>query len=299
MPATPETVIAAVDGSPPSTRAVRWAAAEAARTGRALRLVSVHPWPVTAYPEGLVVAHQLRAGMRREARRALSAAAAVVAEDHPDLPVTTSVLEGEVVPRLRAAGQDAALVVLGTRGRGGLAGLVLGSVAVGLATHSTTPVVVVRGTRAEDPGVVAGLDGSGTDDPVLALAFAHAAATGGSVTATHAWGDFPPDGLHLDGAPTFEWAPLAEYARNLAERAVAPWRDKYPDTTVVVDPARGVPAEVLRDRSERAGLLVVGSHGRSRLAGLLLGSTTHAVLHHAACPVAVVPQARPNTGGTG
>ncbi|MCG8917491.1 universal stress protein [Actinokineospora sp. PR83] len=287
------TMLAAVDGSESSTRALRWAAREAGRRHCALRVVTVHPWPVTGYPEALVAAGQLHDGLRTQSREILRAAQAVAAETAPEVPVSTEVLEGDVVPRLRAAAADAVLTVLGSRGLGGFSGLLLGSVAVGLAAHATHPVVVVRGDeRDEDRRVVAGVDGSAADEAVLGFAFAHAAATGGVLTVAHAWGDFAVDGLRLGAYPPMDWTPVAEYAEHVVSTAVAPWRDKYPAVTVEKVVSRGWPAALLLERSHHAGLVVVGSRGRGNLAGLLLGSTSHALIHHCACPVAVV---RPDT----
>ncbi|WP_156756146.1 universal stress protein [Actinokineospora pegani] len=287
-PASGPPVLAAVDGSESSTAALRWAARAADRRHCALRIVSVHQWPVSGYPDSPAVGRQLRADMDAQSRAVLDAAEVVVADTAPGVAVTTEVLEGEVVPTLRAAGEGAALTVLGSRGVGGFSGLLLGSVSAGLTARGSTPVVVVRGDGHGGAGVLAGVDGGDGDEAVLRFAFAQAAVEDTAVTVAHAWGGFAMDGLSPGGYPGIDWTPVAANAEDVVSRALRPWRDEHPGITVERVVSRASPASLLVDLSQRACLVVVGSRGRGRLAGLLLGSTSQALVRHAGCPVAVV-----------
>jgi nucleotide-binding universal stress UspA family protein len=182
--------------------------------------------------------------------------------------------------------------VLGTRGLGGLTGLLVGSVAVGLAAQAACPVVVVRGVdrdpHSTDP-VVLGVDGSPTSEAATAFAFAAAADRKVSLVAVHSWNltlvDPQVNGL-------IDWAALAEDERALLSGRLAGWVEKYPEVPVVEVIARDGAAHALVEQSKNAQLVVVGSRGRGNLAGLVLGSVSHAVLHRGHCPVAVV---RPDT----
>ena len=191
----------------------------------------------------------------------------------------------------------AQLVVIADRGLGGVAGLLIGSVAFALAAGGSCPVVIVRGqTDATDGPVVVGVDGSPISEAALAFAFEAAALRGAPLLAVHAWRDVPLVAVHAErDVPldpmtwaSLDWDAVEQQAQaELAER-LAGWRDKYPDVDVQRLVVQDRPAKVLVEQSAAAQLLVVGSRGRGGLAGLLLGSVSHAVLHRADCPVAIV-----------
>jgi len=276
-------VIAGVDGSARAVEAARFAADEARRRGAPLHLVTVVPWPY----DGLVAPPpdvDLPAVVQESGEAVVgSAAAAVAASD-----VTTSVRDGDPVTVLTELSADAQLLVLGSRGIGGVAGLLLGSAASGVVAHARCPVVVLpddaavvmRGRRS----VVVGVAGRPDDDEVLAIAFAEAAARGTDLIAVHAWQDVVLEPELRTVSPLVDWAGvLADEERALAE-AMAGWREKEPDVLVRELVVRDRPARALVAASLTAELLVVGH--RSRRA---LGSTTHGVLHRAGCPVVVVP----------
>ncbi|MFR9802428.1 universal stress protein [Pseudonocardia sp. RS010] len=284
-------VVVGVDGSDSALDATRWAAAEAARRGAPLRLVAAVAWTIFR-PIGLPALGQeyQRQVVERAAGEHLEAAAAVAREIAPGLEIEQKVAGGEPPVVLRGESERAALVVLGTRGRGGFAGLLLGSVAIGVAAHAGCPVVVVRGAPPAVEGpVLVGLDRHGDDETALGFAFEEAARRGAPLVAVHAL-----SGAVLDPflVPLLDWAVVrADEEKALRER-LAGWTTKYPGvevtTVVVVDGA----ARELVARSAGAALVVVGSRGRGPVGGPLLGSVSQAVLHHAACPVAVV---RPET----
>lgn len=278
-------VVVGIDGSDSAREATRWAAAEAVRRGARLRLVAAVAW-TSFRPIGVPALGQeyQREIVEREAGDTLSAATRVARDVAPDLQVEAEVRGGEPPVVLQEESERAALLVLGSRGRGGFRSMLLGSVAITAAAHASCPVVVVRGTPATGP-VVAGLADAGDDDGVLDLAFEHAAGTAAPLTAVHAVSTAVLDPFLV---PLLDWNALrADEERRLADR-VAAWSAKYPGvevtTTVVMDGA----ARELVARSHEAGLVVVGSRGRGVVGGPLLGSVSQAVLHHAVCPVAIV-----------
>ncbi|GLZ36676.1 universal stress protein [Actinokineospora sp. NBRC 105648] len=280
-------VLVAVDGSESAREAVVWAAAEARRRSTWLHVVTVYPWPVTGYPDTIATGSQLLAALRGQAEATLRETVETTGESAPDLLVRTTALEGDVVANLRTASQDAAVLVLGSRGLGGFAGMLLGSTAVALAAHGSCPVVVVRG-EATGSRVVVGVDGGTTDDPALAFAFEHAAATGGAVVAAHAWTDTVLDAAYTAGYAALDWGLLAKNADALLTARVAPWRVKFPEVPVHLVVARARPTRLLLEQAADAALVVVGSRGRGGFTGLVLGSTSQALIRHSPCPVAVV-----------
>lgn len=283
-------VVVGVDGSPSAERAVAWAAAEAARRGVALRAVTAFGWPSEQRARQVVIGEPYRDQLLAEARRRLEEAAAIAGKAAPGLEVTTQVEVGSPITALGSEARGAQLVVLGDRGLGGLAGLVLGSVAVGLAAHAASPVVIVRGERTAAEGtVVVGIDGSPVSEAALAFAFDAASAREADLVAVHAWW---PTAVDKSLGPMMDWEAVAvEETAVLAER-LAGWGQKYPDVTVRRETVRDTPARALVRASRDAQLVVVGSRGRGNAAGLVLGSVSHGVLHASHCPVAIV---RPET----
>jgi len=221
-------------------------------------------------------------------RRQVARALRVAADTRPDVEAEFAVELGAPIEVLSSEARRAQLLVLGDRGLGEVAGLVLGSVAVSLAARGACPVVVVRGERAGADGpVVVGVDGSPVSEAALAFAFDAAAARGVDLVAVHAWS---PTAIDEELASLVEWDASAESA-VLAER-LAGWGQKYPQVAVRRTVVRDGAVRALVTASAGAQLVVVGSRGRGNAAGLLLGSVSHGVLHGAHCPVAVV---RPGT----
>lgn len=278
-------VVAGVDGSEAARRAVEWAAAEASRRGAPLRLVTAFAWAsdhVVGHP-GL--GERYREEMEAVARRDLAAAEALAAAAH--VPVSTELRVGFPIGTLADEARHAQLLVLGSRGRGGVAGLLLGSVSAAHVTHAECPVVVVR---EEAPGaaggpVVVGIDGSPESEAATAFAFEAAAARGVPLVAVHSWTDLVFDPV---AAPLLDWDAIAESERAVLAERLAGWREKFPEVVVEREVVRDLPAHALVERSAAAQLLVVGSRGRGGAASLLLGSVSHGVLHRGRCPVAVV-----------
>lgn len=277
-------VVVGVDGSESSMNAVLWAAAEAHRRHASLRLVqAVAPTaPPPRWP-GPGLGSDLHEIGRRAARTHLAHAVRAAAEEVPGIVVDQEVLDGFAVAQLVAQSRTARLVVLGDRGLGGIAGLLLGSVATALAARGACPVAVVRGrTSAADGPVVVGVDGTPVSEAALAWAFEEADARSTGLVAVYAWRD-----LLLDQATPLDDAIEQQGRAELAER-LAGWCGKYPDLPVRRVVVRDSPAQAIVEQSVTAQLVVVGSHGRGALGALLLGSVGNAVLHRAGCPVVVV-----------
>ncbi|MCE0764445.1 universal stress protein [Pseudonocardia kujensis] len=279
-------VVAGVDGSDSALDAARWAAADAARRGARLRLVAAVGW-TTFRPVGLPALGQeyQRQATTRAAEEHLEGAVAAARAVAPGCEIEREVRGGEAPVVLRAESERAALVVVGTRGRGGFTGLLLGSVAIAVAVHAECPVVVVRGTPAPDGPIVVGVDGDGENEAALGVAFEEAARRSVPLVAVHAWSEAVLDPFLV---PLLDRSAVQAEQEKALEGRLAGWTGKYPGVDVraviVIDGA----ARELVDRSAGAALVVVGSRGRGTVSGPLLGSVSQAVLHHAACPVAVV-----------
>ena len=284
-------VVVGVDGSGSGYRAVEWAAAEAVRRGVALRLVSAFSWTTSDHPtrqSGRVA--QYRDQLLEAARHRLSRAARIAEDTGLGVATTQQVEIGAPIEVLGSEARRARLLVLGDRGLGGVAGLVLGSVAVALAARGACPVVIVRGETGNTDGpVVVGIDGSPVSEAALAFAFDAAAVRGVALVAVHAWS---PTAVDKALEPVMDWAAVADEEEAVLAERLSGWGQKYPQVTVRRSVVRDGAARALVDASRGAQLVVVGSRGRADAAGLFLGSVSHGVLHAAHCPVAIV---RPGT----
>ncbi|MEU6700704.1 universal stress protein [Pseudonocardia sp. NPDC046786] len=280
-------VVVGVDGSESALDAVRWAAAEAASRNVPLRLVAVFT-PLPAAPRhdmGLTAAY--RDQVVTSQRGTLEVAAEVAAGAAPGVEIGTELRTGYPGQVLTDESRSAVLTVVGSRGLGGFTGLLVGSVAVTLAAHGESPVLVVRGDRAPDSGlpVLLGVDGSPAGEAAVGIAFEEASRRAVRLRALHAWSDVVVDPAVAVLVDHQAWE--TEERALLAER-LAGWSGKYPDVEVDRVVVQDRPAHALVQGSADAGLVVVGSRGRGGLAGLVLGSVGQAVLRHAQCPVLVV-----------
>ena len=289
---TTKPVVVGVDGSEESLRAVEWAALEAKRHSSPLRIVSapslvprIHAY--TASPAAIANA------LRGIAARALEAAIARSEEVAQGLPITTALLSGPPALALAESGGGASMLVVGARGAGGFAAMMLGSVSRYAATRAPCPVVVVREeSMAVHREIAVGIRDPQDTNHTLAFAFEEAALRGADLVAVHTLFWFP-SALHLSAEaaelrPTDPDRIAAKAASSLAA-ALGGWRDKYPGVRVRHDVIHGHPARVLASYSARADLVVLGRHGHPADAGPGIGSIQYAVLDHAHGPVAVVP----------
>ena len=303
-------IVVGVDGSRASLHALDWAAREAAARHRPLRIVHAFQWPLTNELMGPPAVGPPDAGLQHAAERVLAAAADRARAAAPTLAVSTDLSAEMPAAALIEASHDADLLVVGNRGLGGFTGLLLGSVGVQTAAHAACPVIVIRdndshsddghGRTGAGPAagqIVVGVDDSDLSSLAVDFAFTHAALHGMGVVAVHASPRTPfaaPGGSRDAGSD----ARHEILARILAE-ALAGYRDKYPDVPVQERLVHGRPAAALVAESAGAALTVLGSRGRGGFTGLLLGSTSQSVLHHASSPVAIVRAHPARRGGTG
>ncbi|MFD2767704.1 universal stress protein [Micromonospora eburnea] len=281
-------IVVGVDGSPSALDAVRVAAREAAGRRRPLRVVNAFLWPLLGTPLGPIAVKLPDSELRQGAEKIVAEAVDEARKIDSELPVTGEVVDGGPVTVLLRASRDAALLVLGHRGLGGFAGLLVGSAAVQLSARADCPVLVVRGELRADGPVVVGVDGSPISDEAIGFAFAEAAQRGTDLVAVHAWRYPSPIGPGDIMPLVYDPEKLrAEEERVLAE-AVAGWAERYPEVRVRQKLVAAAPARALVEESADAQLTVVGAHGRGSLGGLLLGSVSHAVLHHSRSPLAIV-----------
>jgi nucleotide-binding universal stress UspA family protein len=288
---THHAVLAGVDGSASAERAVTWAAEEAARLRAPLDLV--HACGVIPVHSQVALPRSFHEALADQGREWLDRAAGLARQAAPDVEVSARLRDGFPIEVLLREAESARMLVLGSRGLGGFTGLLVGSVAVALAAHGSCPVVVVRGEDdavppAEGP-VVLGVDGSPAGEGAIRFAFDAASRRGVPLVALHTWSDVTMRDLWTTTMPELDWNVLETKERELLAERLAGWQEKYPDVEVrrVVTTSR--PARSLIEESRRARLVVVGSRGRGGVRGMLLGSTSQALLHHSHCPVAVVP----------
>ncbi|MGW2741876.1 universal stress protein [Streptomyces sp. NPDC001450] len=283
-------VVVGVDGSPSGLEAAAVAAREARFRGCGLKVVHALVWPAMEVPLG-----PDEEGLRYAAGQLVAEAVEHARSVAPGIEVGNAVVTGAPLTVLEAQSRTAALLVVGSRGLGGFAGLLLGSTAVHLAAHGRCPVMVVRDRPDGTGPVLLGVDGSPAGEAAVEFAFTEAALRGTGIVALHAWTPWSvPVSPPPDPSEPYALAPgvLAEGERRLLAEAVAGWQERYPDVPVEHTVVRGGAREALIEASARAGLLVVGARGRGGFTGLLLGSVSQAVLHHAHCPVAVVRGSR-------
>ncbi|MFD3467187.1 universal stress protein [Streptomyces sp. NPDC058682] len=286
------TLVVGVDGSAESRAAADWAAREAVRRDMHVHVVHAWLWQPLAVP---VV--QDRGTEARRAQEILEETEAGLTRRHPRLSLSAEVMPDVPVPALLRAAKDAEMLVLGTRGHGALAGFLLGSYGQQLIASAECPVVSVRARDGKpvcggDEGeVVVGQQGGVQDSAeVLGFAFEAAAARKVPLRAVRAWGPPPVYGY----SPGSMWIAeqfggLEPFEKVALEQALEPWRLRFPEVEVVAHVERGSAGHVLLSEASDARLVVVGRRVRESAVGVRIGSVAHAVLHHSACPVAVVP----------
>ncbi|MGW3498706.1 universal stress protein [Streptomyces sp. NPDC001020] len=298
----PRTITVGLDGSPESRSAAEWAAREAELRGLPVKLVQV--WE--PLPEPMALAQLLGAETHQHwTERVPREAAEGLRLRHPGIDVSTEQLTGGPAETLTRTARDAELLVLGSRGLGGIGGFLVGSVGLAVVARTERPVVLIRaGERATDEHqkdaagspststpfrpVVLGVDIAEPDETLLEFAFDAAARREAPLRAVHGWN--PPPyyayGMTLDAGAHLS---MAQGDAAALTEVLRPWREKFPDVDVVEESRCGSPASVLIEASREASLVVVGRRIRRASVGAHIGPFTHAVLHHAAAPVVVVP----------
>ena len=276
---TQDRIVVAYDGSPDAQTALTWAVRTAILTEQSVLAV------VATASDDLMPQRSLLWGdhldeVRASAERILGEA--LVADSAVELRA------GPAVAVLLEAAEEAALLVVGSRGHGQVTGALAGSVSQHLARHAQCPVVVARPVAHPAAArIVVGVDGSGGSDAALEFACRRAELTGEEVVVVHGWRDGAATGTTRREVPAEFMERIAEEERLLAE-AVAGFQADHPDVRLEPEAIPVVAWRALADASAAATLVVVGSRGRGAFTGMLLGSVSQQVLHHAQCPVAVV-----------
>jgi nucleotide-binding universal stress UspA family protein len=284
-----EPIIAGVDGSDHSIAAAHYAAELARRRHAPLRLVYVLENVFYGYapmyltePRGITDDY-----LRDAANETLTAVTREITSAHPEAEVTSQLREGGAAAALIAESQGADVTVIGSRGLGGFAELLLGSASSQVSAHARGTVVVFRPGGVPGGPVLAGFDGSEPAQVALQYAASEAAALNVPLVVACAYWE-QPWGLR-DEPRTDPAVTAAHRAEAMIEQAVKPLRDKHPGLRVESRTLHSMnPEHSLVEESTHAGLTVVGSRGRGGIAGLLLGSVSRTLVHHAAGPVAVV-----------
>ncbi|MFC5926289.1 universal stress protein [Micromonospora vulcania] len=281
-------VVVGVDGSEPSLRAVRLAASEAARRHRPLRVVHGFIWPLLHVPVSPAPDGPPGGGLRHRAEELVAAAVTEAEATAPDLQISGEIIDGEAAAVLVGESPTAALVVLGDRGLGGFAALVVGSVAVQVAAYADCPVLVARGAQHADGPVVVAVDGSAASGLAVEFAAEAAEARGVPLEAVHAYRHPASNGPGDMQPLVYDEAQLHGEEDRLLAESLAELTERHPRLRVTRRAVRGRTGTVLAEASRSAQLMVVGGQGHGEVTGLLLGSVSQSVLHHAQCPVAVV-----------
>ncbi|MDH6126352.1 universal stress protein [Kitasatospora sp. GP82] len=282
---------------------VRQAAEEAVRRGTGVRLLHVVDWPP---PAGAALSPQV------VAQTVTAPYVLLLQAEYPRVPVWQTWGSGSPAPLLVENAEDAVLCVLGHRGHRGPARLTAGSVALHVAGQASCPVLVVKPEREAEhagkaggpvieqagrrTGVVAGVEGTDPAEQVLDFAFAEAQLRGTTLEIVHA--DHRPQVLPPGLAPPeqSDLAGITNAEIRVLETRIGPLRDRYRDVQVSVRIEHTGPVPALLDAGLGAAVVVVGSHGRTGIRRLIIGSVSSEILHRAACPVMVVPAAGPPAG---
>ena len=275
-------IVVGTDGSDESARALEWAAAEATLRERPLKIVHAvgsRPHEMARFSQGEAAESMTRAG-----RMVLTAALERVRERWPDLATTTTLASGEPWQALSVQSENAFELVLGSRGQGGFAGMLLGSTSLRVAERSATPVVIVRGDAFDEGDVLVGIDPVRDVGAILDYALDAAELHHARLRIVHAWQTLT---IFIEAG----YADVEEIEAELRKEVMAayqPLRSRDRGVDVVDEIVLEHPVAALSKASRTARLLVVGAHDW-RWTSPQLGSVSHGVIHHAQCPVAIVP----------
>ena len=290
----PGTIVVGVDGSDHAKRALDWAAEQAALEGRPLTVVHV--------ADGDALPPRARAGYAgaepqpvpdplSTARAIVHDAVALVEAARPGLEVVGAPLAGDPRQQLVELSQTAHMIVVGSRGRGTFASMLLGSVSVSVAKHAKCPVVVTRpGPHGVvKDGVLVGADGTAESLPVIEFAFLQASLRQVPLTVMHTSFDVSAAVATLDHSGTTPEEPAD--LRMLLSESVAGLSEKFPDVHLTLELGYGLADECLTRGLRPRDLIVVGRQPVHLVSSLLASSVSTSVLERSDSPVAVVPEA--------
>jgi len=282
-------ILVGVDGSSASDAAVGWAAHDAVLRGLPLTLMRVEDPMGPLWSEAHLL-KELEGWREAEGRSVLGNASKIARDivgDSEQITINGELQFTATIPTLVDRSEDAELIVVGSRGRGGWARGFLGSVSSALVRHAKCPVAVIHDEqpRTPDPAmapVLVGIDGSPTSEVATEIAFDEASRRHVGLTALHAWSN-----RELVELPGVDWPAVKAEEERLTAEALAGWQERYPDVTVQTLLVCDRPARAIVEASESAQLVVVGSHGRNALTRMLLGSVSNAVVQSVRTPVIV------------
>lgn len=280
-----------IDGSEASTAAARWAASVAHAVNSRLILAHALPQEGPIYsPAAVMLQSQFLEQVREDGEAIIAAVTKILTDDFPSLVIESDMAPGPPVKHILESADNARLIVMGSTGSGALRSRLLGSTVLKVANHATCPVIVWRGA-AHTPGpdqrpVIVGIDGSPLSKKAVEYAFWFADQFDTPLIAVHSW----------QGASTFreggagiliDWEAVEQEEAALLAENLAGMAEQYPDVAVTRISEPGAAAPVMLKYADDAQLVVVGSHGRSAMAGAVMGSTSQNLLHHAPCPVMI------------
>ncbi|TCP53502.1 nucleotide-binding universal stress UspA family protein [Tamaricihabitans halophyticus] len=276
-----------IGGATDQTSLLHWVAQEAARLAAPVRLARAVVVP--AVYSDLPLPKEVVDDLIQEGERAVQAAADELAQISADLEIDTLVQSAHPAALLIELSAESRLIAIGAGGRA--RGPFTDSVAVALAARAQCPVAVVRSNDqtaiSAEGTVVLGMDGSTSAQDTIEAAFTEASLRGAQLVAVHAWND-----AEVSWDVVERFYPGSESLADVAERALAEmlagWREKFPEVEVRRVVAHDKPKHQLLELAKTAQLVVVGSRGRGGFTGLLLGSTSQALIHHSPCPVLIV-----------
>ncbi|WP_042431517.1 universal stress protein [Streptacidiphilus anmyonensis] len=290
----PGRVVVGMDGTLESRHAAGWAMDEAACRKVAVELVHAYEYPPPLLPFYDSATELGEDHLREVAREAMMRAVADTATSEPGVFVSGEVREGAPIEVLLDAAREACLLVVATRGTGALGELVVGSTGTALAGQAACPVVIVpspkeTGTPTAPGPVVVGVDGSPHGEAALRQAMEAASLHGRTVVVVHAW-HAVPGGLSATAAAQQRRFRADEVSHELlVSESLAGEGQRFPEVAVKTRVVRDHPVRALLDAARGASLIVVGARGTGGYSGLALGSVALGMLHHATCPVCVVP----------
>lgn len=281
-------MIVGIDGSDPSLQALDWAVDEAVRRNTDLRIVHASRWE--RYEALQPSSGLTRSSLRQHAEHLVAQAVERAQKRAPQARVSSHIAEKDPSAALVEASREAEVMVVGSRGRGTFTGLLLGSVSLPVAAHAECPVIVVRGNDKNVHGgfgqVVLGVGDPERASAAAEFAFQEAELRHAEVLALRAW---RCPAHELPDYPTDDSEAHVVRAENELTTVLHDPREAHGSVREHAEPHEGRARDVLVEASALSDLLVVGARRRRSSVGLQLGPVGHAVLHHAACPVAVVP----------
>ena len=282
-------IVVGVDGSPHAARALQWAIKQATVEHRRLTLAhSINSASPAFIDAAIVDSRSSRSILEMAGQQVLEEARSTVERTAPDLEVHEAFALADPRDVLLQLSEKASMLVVGSRGRGRVRSLLLGSVSAALVQHAHCPVVVVRPEHDHvvRNGILVGFDASPESRPVLEFAFREARLQQLPLTVLEClWDDPRPMGTY----PVSDTVSDREPDGPVLAAATAAMRQEYPDVHVTTRTTRGLPQEAITRLGKQMDLIVVGTHHNGRLARALLGSVSVAVVESATCPVAVVP----------